>query len=56
MKAKAMIGGTETQKPISELPRIAVLTKMFTYFKNGVHNSKPAKKYLQIYLPPILNQ
>jgi len=47
MKAKAMIGGTETQKPISELPRIAVLTKMFTYFKNGIHNSKPAKDYLK---------
>ena len=47
MKAKAMIGGTETKKPISELPRIAVLTKMFTYFKNGIHNSKPAKDYLE---------
>ena len=47
LKAKAMIGGAETQKPISELTRIAVLTKMFTYFKNGVHNSKPAKEYLQ---------
>ncbi len=47
LKAKAMIGGVETQKPISELTRIAVLTKMFTYFKNGVHNSKPAKEYLE---------
>ncbi len=47
LKAKAMIGGAETQKPISELTRIAVLNKMFTYFKNGVHNSKPAKEYLE---------
>lgn len=49
LKAVELIGGTkENHKPISELPRIAVLTKMFTYFKNGVHNSKPAQEYLQI--------
>jgi len=36
-----------TKIPMDELPRIAVLTKMFTYFKNGVHNSKPAKGYLE---------
>jgi len=24
-----------------------VLTKMFTYFKNGIHNSKPAQEYLR---------
>jgi len=54
LKAKELIGGTA--EPIQQLTRAAILTKMFTYFKNGVHNSKPAKKYLQIYLPPILNQ
>ena len=40
-----MISGTAT--PGQELSRIAVLTNMFTYFKNGLHNSKPAKDYLQ---------
>ena len=55
IKAKGMINGngsstkanSPTQIPMDELPKIAVLTKMFTYFKNGVHNSKPAKEYLQ---------
>ena len=55
VKAKEMITGngsstkanSPTQIPLDELPKIAVLTKMFTYFKNGVHNSKPAKEYLQ---------
>jgi DNA primase len=55
VKAKEMINGngsstkanSPTQVPMDELPKIAVLTKMFTYFKNGVHNSKPAKEYLQ---------
>jgi len=43
-----------TQTPMDELPRladgqarVAVLTKMFTYFKNAIHNSPPAKEYLQ---------
>jgi DNA primase len=49
LKAQSMITGeTETHKqPTAELTRIAVLTKMFTYFKNAIHNSKPAQKYLQ---------
>ncbi len=41
------VGAARNQKPTTELPRIAVLTKIFTYFKNGVHNSKPAQEYLQ---------
>ena len=44
MKAKEMIGG---KAETTALTRIAVLTKMFTYFKNGVHNSKPAKEYIE---------
>ena len=45
LKAKALING---QAPTAEhLSRVAVLTKMFTYFKNAVHNSKPAQDYLQ---------
>jgi len=48
LKAVEMIGGTKANhKPISELTRAAVLTKMFTYFKNAIHNSKPAQEYLQ---------
>ena len=49
LKAQSMItGNTETHKqPTAELTRIAVLTKMFTYFKNAIHNSKPAKEYLE---------
>jgi len=43
MKAKEIIGDDAAAK---NLTRIAVLTKMFTYFKNGVHNSKPAKEYI----------
>jgi len=35
----------EQSKP--EASRVQLLTKMFTYFKNGVHNSKPAKEYLE---------
>ena len=44
MKAKEMIGG---KAETTALTRIAVLTKMFTYFKNGVHNSKLAKEYIE---------
>ena len=49
LKAQSMITGeTETHKqPTAELTRIAVLTKMFAYFKNAIHNSKPAQEYLQ---------
>ena len=48
LKAVEMLGdGNGNQKPVSALTRIAVLTKMFTYFKNAIHNSKPAKEYLQ---------
>jgi len=45
LKAKEMIVGGATAAN-QELTRIAVLIKMFTYFKNGVHNSKPAKEYI----------
>ncbi len=49
LKAQSLItGNTQTHKqPTAELTRIAVLTKMFAYFKNAVHNSKPAQEYLQ---------
>jgi DNA primase len=44
-KCKQLIGGTVSH-PAEVLTRVAVLTKMFTYFKNGVHNSKPAQQYI----------
>ena len=44
-KCESLITGTTS--PAQELTRVAVLMKMFTYFKNGVHNSRPAQEYLQ---------
>jgi hypothetical protein len=44
LKAKSLINGTA---PVLELTRSAVLTKMFTLFKNAVHNSRPAREYLE---------
>lgn len=55
LKAAAMIGVeknastfgiNQTPKTSSE-QRIQILTRMFTYFKNGLSSSKPAKDYLQ---------
>ncbi|MBN8721247.1 MAG: toprim domain-containing protein [Sediminibacterium magnilacihabitans] len=43
-KAKALIGGDHQ---LQRLTRQAVLTKMFSYFKNAIHNSEPAREYLQ---------
>ncbi|MBA3900778.1 MAG: toprim domain-containing protein, partial [Bacteroidetes bacterium] len=44
-KAEELAGGKAT--PAQELTRTAILTKMFTYFKNAVHNSKPARDYIE---------
>lgn len=38
---------TGTASPVQKLTRVALLTNMFTYFKNAVHNSKPAREYLE---------
>jgi DNA primase len=47
-KAKAMIQGeTPRQSPAQELTRTAVLTKMFSYFKNAVASSKPGRDYIE---------
>lgn len=32
---------------LQPIARIAVLTKMFIYFKNAVHNSQPAREYIK---------
>jgi DNA primase/energy-coupling factor transporter ATP-binding protein EcfA2 len=45
-KAESLITGTATTTP-QELTRTAILTRMFTYFKNSVHNSKPAQEYIR---------
>lgn len=46
-KCKAMLSAEGNPLNAEALTRTAVLTKMFTYFKNAVHNSKPAQDYLQ---------
>ncbi len=43
-KAKQLIGH-QTNKPIQELTRVAVLTKMFSYFKNGMSSCQTAQEY-----------
>ena len=46
-KAVQLINGENASSPVQQLTRTAILTKMFTYFKNAVHNSKPARAYLE---------
>ncbi len=47
-KAKSFTNGNHINgHAIQQLTKQAVLTKMFSYFKNAVHNSQPAKEYLQ---------
>jgi len=44
---KTLIGGAAVAVPISTQPRTQILGRMFTYFKNAVHNSKPAQDYIK---------
>lgn len=44
-KCKNLITGNVT--PVQQLTKSAILTKMFTYFKNAVHNSSPAREYIK---------
>jgi len=44
---KQLIGGVAIPVQADQLTRTAVLTKMFTYFKNAVYNSKPAQEYIK---------
>ena len=46
-KAKELIDGGGTSSAIKDLTKSVVLTKMFAYFKNAVHNSEPARAYLK---------
>ena len=47
-KCKELITGSNinANQPATALTKTAVLTKMFMYFKNAVHNSKPARDYI----------
>ena len=48
LKAKELTGVTHSRLPQKPTENQAgFLTKMFTYFKKAIHNSKPAKEYLQ---------
>jgi DNA primase len=44
--AKSLVNGINQNEP-GQLSRIAVLTKLFGYFKNAVSGSNPAKDYLE---------
>ncbi|GAL85769.1 zinc finger CHC2-family protein [Sporocytophaga myxococcoides] len=47
-KAKDLLSGSAPKPTIpQQVARTAVLTNMFTYFKNAVHNSKPARDYIE---------
>ena len=46
-KCKAMIGGELVAKPMTELPRSAVLLKAWTYMCNAVGSSKTSRGYLE---------
>jgi DNA primase len=50
-KAQALTGETlptiTPTKPMDELTRTAVLTKMYAYFRNGLKSSKPAREYIE---------
>jgi DNA primase len=45
-KCKQLIGGLLSQSSVPSIPPTAVLGNLFTYFRNGVHNSKSAQEYL----------
>jgi DNA primase len=46
-KCKRMIEGELPKPSQTEATRESFLEKMFTYFRNAVHNSKPAQEYLR---------
>lgn len=48
LKAVSLINGNPTPTGTTQTAsRVDILTKMFTYFKNAVHNSPPAKQYIE---------
>ncbi|MFN3405817.1 MAG: CHC2 zinc finger domain-containing protein [Cytophagaceae bacterium] len=47
LKAEALINPKEQNTNPIAFTRTVILTKMFTYFKNAVHNSRPAQEYIR---------
>lgn len=47
LKCKELIGGSTSAVAAVPVSRSGILNYMFTYFKNAIHNSKPAQAYLQ---------
>jgi DNA primase len=48
LKAAGMLNGhTVPAATAQSVSKADILTKMFTYFKNAVHNSPPAKQYIE---------
>ncbi len=48
LKAAGMLNGHSVPAATNQTPsRSDILAKMFTYFKNAVHNSSPAKQYIE---------
>lgn len=47
LKCKALIGGNAPATSARSYSREETLRHMFTYFKNAVHNSKPAQEYIE---------
>lgn len=48
LKAASMLNGhTVPAATAQAVSKTDILTKMFTYFKNAVHNSPPAKQYIE---------
>lgn len=45
-QCQELIAGNTVTAPATALTRTEALSKMFTYFKNAVHNSKPARDYI----------
>ena len=45
-KATQMVNGSNPAQAAKNLTKQAVLSKMYSYFKNAVYNSKPAQEYL----------
>lgn len=46
-KCKQLIGAPVSQVYVPSAPGMSILGNMFIYFKNAVHNSKPAKEYIR---------
>jgi hypothetical protein len=46
-KCKQLIDGPLYQNHVPSVPGMSILGNMFTYFRNAVHNSRPAREYIR---------